>query len=147
MKEERNRLGLTQEEFARLSGATRRTQTNYENDSRSPDADYLSAIAKAGADVGYLLTGVRSNKPNIQAKGLEDYPEVGAALVLDVMQFVDTWLYESELKMPPPKKAEMVKLLCKMLVRRDRERGQMSNLEENSARLGEYVDVLKTAST
>jgi hypothetical protein len=40
-----------------------RSQRNYEKNERSPDAAYLSAIATAGADVLYILTGQRSFTP------------------------------------------------------------------------------------
>lgn len=61
LKEERNRLGLNQEEFAALGGVKKGAQFNYENGSRKPDSDYLEAIALAGVDVLYLLTGKTSN--------------------------------------------------------------------------------------
>jgi hypothetical protein len=35
---------------------------NYEKGERSPDASFLSAIAEAGADVLYVLTGARSQE-------------------------------------------------------------------------------------
>lgn len=60
LKEERNRLGLNQSDFAVLGGVEKRAQIYYEQEARSPDAEYLAAIAKAGADVLYIVTGVRS---------------------------------------------------------------------------------------
>ncbi|MGK5079623.1 helix-turn-helix domain-containing protein [Janthinobacterium sp. HLX7-2] len=57
LKEERKRLGLNQDEFAALGGVKKGAQFNYENGSRTPDSDYLAAIADAGVDVLYLLTG------------------------------------------------------------------------------------------
>lgn len=53
---ERERLGLTQDAL----GVAPKTQRFYENGERSPDANYLEAFAKLGADVGYILTGVHS---------------------------------------------------------------------------------------
>ncbi len=38
---------------------TERSQYNYEKGIRSPDGDYFAAIAAAGADVNYILTGQR----------------------------------------------------------------------------------------
>ncbi|WP_219136391.1 helix-turn-helix domain-containing protein [Janthinobacterium sp. UMAB-60] len=66
LKEERKRLGLNQDEFAALGGVKKGAQFNYENGSRSPDADYLAAVAAAGVDVLYLLTG------QVSATGLPD---------------------------------------------------------------------------
>jgi transcriptional regulator with XRE-family HTH domain len=57
IKEERKRLGLSQAEFARRIGIHRQTQINYESEERKPDTDYLAAAAKAGIDLGYVLTG------------------------------------------------------------------------------------------
>lgn len=59
LKDERERLGLNQTDFAALGGAGRKTQFNYETGERVPDGAYLSAIAAAGADVLYILTGQR----------------------------------------------------------------------------------------
>lgn len=59
LKEERERLVLSQTDFAALGGAGRKTQFNYETGERVPDAAYLAAIAAAGADVLYILTGQR----------------------------------------------------------------------------------------
>lgn len=60
LKEERKRLGLNQDDFAALGGVKKGAQFNYENGSRTPDSDYLAAIAKAGVDVLYLLTGAHA---------------------------------------------------------------------------------------
>ena len=60
LAEERRRLGKTQVDFAELAGVGRASQENYEAGRRSPDATYLKKIAKVGADIQYILTGVRS---------------------------------------------------------------------------------------
>ena len=60
LREERERLDYSQEAFAELASASRPTQFNYESGKRSPDSAYLAAIAAAGADVLYILTGSRS---------------------------------------------------------------------------------------
>lgn len=59
IKEERKRLGKNQVEFALLGGVQISAQTNYETDKRAPDAAYLFAVAGAGADVQYIVTGER----------------------------------------------------------------------------------------
>lgn len=60
LRAERKRLGLNQTTLGAAGGVSKESQLNYENDSRSPDANYLTAIAAAGVDVTYLLTGVRA---------------------------------------------------------------------------------------
>lgn len=60
LKEERVRLSRTQTEFAEIGGCSKNTQLNYEKEDRSPDANYLSAIARIGVDIMYVLSGQRS---------------------------------------------------------------------------------------
>jgi len=59
IREERERLGLTLPVFGRAGGVKPRAQSYYEKSERTPDAAYLAAIAGAGVDVLYVLTGVR----------------------------------------------------------------------------------------
>ncbi len=63
LKEERERIGLNQTDFAALAGASKNTQYNYEKGERSPDANYLAAAATAGIDVLYVITGERKPQP------------------------------------------------------------------------------------
>ena len=60
LREERERLGLTQPVFAELAGAKKRTLIDWEKDVSSPTAVQLGQLAAAGADVLYILTGQRS---------------------------------------------------------------------------------------
>lgn len=63
LKEERKRLGMNQTQFAELAGTTKNSQLNYEKGNVCPSATYLAAIAAAGVDVQYVLTGRRSSEP------------------------------------------------------------------------------------
>lgn len=69
LREVREGLGMNQTDFAALAGATRQTQSNYEKGERVPDALYLAAIAAAGGDVRYILTGIRESLGQSQAQG------------------------------------------------------------------------------
>lgn len=60
LKSEREALGLSQQVLAERTGVSLRSQQNYESGSRVPDAEYLAAIAAVGADVLYVLTGLRA---------------------------------------------------------------------------------------
>lgn len=60
LKEERERLGLTQPEFAEAAGAAKRTLIEWEKGSTSPNAVQISALSFVGVDVLYVLTGQRS---------------------------------------------------------------------------------------
>lgn len=65
LRDERERLGLSQTAFAEVGGVQKRAQINYEKDERHPDAGYLAAVAAVGVDVLYILTGQRSSPPVI----------------------------------------------------------------------------------
>lgn len=60
LRTERERLELSQQGLAEKCGVTARSQRNYESGERNPDSVYLAAIAAAGADVLYILTGQRT---------------------------------------------------------------------------------------
>ncbi|OQX03434.1 MAG: hypothetical protein BWK73_39545 [Thiothrix lacustris] len=60
LREERERLGFTQPELAELADTTKKSQIDYEKDITQPRAGYLAAIAAVGADVAYIVTGVRT---------------------------------------------------------------------------------------
>lgn len=55
LRQERERLGLSQEEFARRLGVTRVTQSNYENGLREPGLSYLTAFSLNGGNLLFLL--------------------------------------------------------------------------------------------
>ncbi len=74
LRDERKRLGLSQEALAALGGVKLNAQSNYENGKRAPDSVYLEAIALHGIDVGYLLTGVPSATVNALPAANEGAP-------------------------------------------------------------------------
>ncbi|MDD3325655.1 MAG: helix-turn-helix transcriptional regulator [Zoogloea sp.] len=56
---ERNRLGMSQEEFGRATQTHRNTVRHYETGERKPDPLFLAALENIGGDVAYVLTGAR----------------------------------------------------------------------------------------
>lgn len=60
LREERERLKLSQPNFAAITGTTKQTLFSWESGKTAPDALQLAAMAAAGADVLYILTGQRS---------------------------------------------------------------------------------------
>ncbi len=60
IREERERLGFNQADFAALAGATRKTLFNWESGAASPNAAALAAWAEVGLDVLYVVTGQRA---------------------------------------------------------------------------------------
>lgn len=75
LRSERERLGLNQTEFGQLGGVKKLAQINYEKGDRQPDATYLAAIAAAGADVLYIVTGRHSGA---QTQTQSQAPELSA---------------------------------------------------------------------
>jgi transcriptional regulator with XRE-family HTH domain len=73
LREVRKEMGLSQTELAEIGGVMRNSQGFYERGTRPPDAGYLEKIAGAGADVVYILTGIR-------APGLALSPDEAALL-------------------------------------------------------------------
>jgi transcriptional regulator with XRE-family HTH domain len=65
LREERKRLGLTQQEFAALGGIASNAQAHYEAGERQPKAGYLIGVAAAGVDILYVLLGQRT--PTVEA--------------------------------------------------------------------------------
>ncbi|UZJ58795.1 XRE family transcriptional regulator [Pseudomonas sp. KU26590] len=60
LRQERNRLKLSQSAMGAIGGVETNAQGNYENGTRSPKADYLLRIAQAGVDLNYVMSGNRS---------------------------------------------------------------------------------------
>ncbi len=60
LKEERERLSLTQKAIADAAGTTSRTQISYEGNGSPPKSSYLAKVALLGVDVGYVITGIRA---------------------------------------------------------------------------------------
>lgn len=59
LKGERERLGMSQEEFGGIGGFGRTTVIAWEQDRAFPNAAFLSDISALGADVTYIITGER----------------------------------------------------------------------------------------
>lgn len=104
LREERERLGLSQTAFAEGCGVKKLAQINYEKGERAPDAEYLMSASRLGADVTYILTG-RRERP---ASELTD-----RALLLAAIQVIEEGLGDKRL--PPDKKAEAILLAYELL--------------------------------
>lgn len=58
LREERERLGLSQADLAEKAGVHRNTQARYENDRGSLPTGYVMTLANLGFDVDYILHGL-----------------------------------------------------------------------------------------
>lgn len=81
LREERTRLNLSQTAFADVAGVTKTTQGNYETNKRSPDAEYLAAIARSGVDVQYVVTGERAAHSGVAADAVKSAVEKAFTMV------------------------------------------------------------------
>lgn len=79
LAEVRKHKGLNQAAFAAIGGVSVKTQVLYEKSERVPDANYLAAVAVAGFDVGYVLTGT----PSMGALSVEEAAVVAGFRTLD----------------------------------------------------------------
>lgn len=70
LRAERVRLKYSQEAFGDAAGVGKHSQIRYEKGERSPDGDYLAAIALLKADVLYIITGHR--QPYLAEEDLRD---------------------------------------------------------------------------
>ena len=68
LKEERERLGLNQTDFAALAQATRKALFNWETGTAAPNAVALAAWAAVGLDVLYVVIGKRSGFGSLTAE-------------------------------------------------------------------------------
>lgn len=59
LREERERLGLSQAVMGEIGGVKKLAQLKYEQDASSPSWGYLEAAARLGMDVLYIVTGKR----------------------------------------------------------------------------------------
>lgn len=60
LREERERLGMTQRVFGDIGGVEPNAQGKYESGERTPRLDYLAALATRGVDALYVLSGLRT---------------------------------------------------------------------------------------
>lgn len=79
---ERERLGLTQDQFGKLGGMSRLAQFKYEHDQHSPSWEYLERLFDAKVDAIFLLTGRRLTR------GQVDWDVLREAFIFVVRNFV-----------------------------------------------------------
>lgn len=79
LREAREKLGLTQEEFAKRCGVHRRSQVNYEMDRRHPGEAYLDALDDLGIDSIYIMTGAHRSAHFL-------YPELYRRLMVQLLE-------------------------------------------------------------
>jgi transcriptional regulator with XRE-family HTH domain len=87
---------LNQEGFAAIAGVSKTTQNNYETGKRKPTFDYLEALAAAGVDVVYLLTGDTDPRklPEREAEMLRAWRAMSAEHQDAAFRLMEAWRQE-----------------------------------------------------
>ena len=80
LRAERERLGLSQKDFAERAGVKRVTQFLYEKGDSQPNYRYLMAIDELGVDMPYLFFGTPSGRKQLS---------LNPGLLRDVYRIVD----------------------------------------------------------
>jgi len=91
LREERERLGMSQPRFAGLAGTTKQTLFSWESGKTAPDGFQLAAMAAEGVDVLYVITGMRSGVTTLrdgEATLLEGYRALDARGKAGVMGLI-----------------------------------------------------------
>lgn len=86
IREERVRLGLTQEEFGKLSNTLRATQAQYEKGIREPKASYFLALMEHQVNVSFMLFGERDDKKSSHDSEFVEAEKFAFKLLIESLQ-------------------------------------------------------------
>lgn len=130
LREERERLGLSQTQFAEVGGVARTTQHIYETDIRSPDVAYLEKLRDIGVDASYLVTGSR------QVAVGNDTLTVSYQRLLSIYRIVDEFCVDQDGKpLPLEVRERFFQLLCASLVDKSSQDQSLDSLRNELRRL------------
>lgn len=104
LKEERERLGMSQPEFAAAADAKKHAQINWEKGVATPNGAAFQAWAEIGVDVLYVITGQRST-PDV---AIDKAPLADRERLSIAIEAVTEGLAEASRKLPPRKLAELI---------------------------------------
>ena len=102
LREEREKLELTQEDFARLGGVQKLSQHKYEKGERSPSIEYLNSLEPYGVNIDYLFDG-RKNK--VSTSGID------ISLMHGIIFELDNSLLRAGVTISANKKARIIAML------------------------------------
>lgn len=109
IREERERLGHTREEWSSHVGVHLNTQLKYERGDSEPDISYLSKVEELGADYTYIVTGERASVVD-RTESLNRE----CSIVFNVVEDVEKYLESSGLKLTPQRKARAISILFRL---------------------------------
>lgn len=130
LREERERLGLSQTRFAEVGGVARTTQHIYETDIRSPDVAYLEKLRGIGVDASYVVTGSR------QVAVGNDILTVSYQRLLSIYRIVDEFCVDQDGKpLPLEVRERFFQLLCASLKDKSSQDQSLDSLRNELRRL------------
>lgn len=113
LKMVRERLGLSQHNFAQVGGVNRMTQGRYEAEVNFPGVDYVYLLSQSGIDANYILTGTAET----------DVTCIESAEVLaKIMTWVDDLSAKHNYPLSPVKRVKVSLQLYREMVRSEREK-------------------------
>lgn len=129
LRQERDRLGLSQTDFAERGGVRRTTQHIYESDTRVPDLNYLERVQEAGADLAYLVLGVRL------PAGRQDTLTLSYTALSNIYRVVDEFCRDDDGNpLPLDSRLRFFQLLCASLKDRGSSDAEVDSLRSELAR-------------
>lgn len=111
LRSERERLGLSQSEMCELTGVSRKTQFNYENGERYPDAAYLASLLERGGDTHFILSGKHQ-----ESAGRLNNVEPDVEVLAKTIEGLELLLKSMRRELPPEKKARIIVMLYRSFV-------------------------------
>lgn len=99
LRQERQRLGLTQAEFAAKASINRVSQIFYEKGKNWPPREYIESISALGVDLIFLLHG--------QRLGAIIEAALDLTLLTDIFQTLDDMEVECGTRLPPQVRAKI----------------------------------------
>lgn len=96
LKQERERLSLSQAQVAKSLGIATRTQIAWEKGEQTPNALHLATLGTLGLDIQFIVSGV-------QNVSLTE-PSLDALAMSEAWEAVDWALAEAKKTLPPKKK-------------------------------------------
>lgn len=129
LRQERDRLGLSQADFAERGGVRRTTQHIYESDTRVPDLNYLERVQEAGADLAYLVLGERL------PPGRQDTITLSYATLSNIYRVVDEFCRDDDgHPLPLDSRLRFFQLLCASVKDRGSSDAELESLRSELAR-------------
>jgi transcriptional regulator with XRE-family HTH domain len=129
LRQERDRLELSQAELAAHGGVARTTQHIYDSDPRAPDVTYLERIRSAGVDVAFLILGER------HAADRPDMLSISYSGLSNVYRVVDEFCVDDDGKpLPLESRLRFFQLVCASLKDRGSSDVELESLRSELAR-------------